>query len=129
MYLSSSAGDLEAEPLRKFLGSKEHLDWFKYSQGKLCFTRFSTRIYWNKSLAAPALFSVFTQSINFSILYCHKIKEYRCLKSAIHQLEINKWLLLSAFQQSFRQKLNWSLSSHRKSLFLRGFILKPPERA
>ena len=28
MYLSSSAGDLEAEPLRKFLGSKEHLDWF-----------------------------------------------------------------------------------------------------
>ena len=28
MYLSSSAGDLKAEPLRKFLGSKEHLDWF-----------------------------------------------------------------------------------------------------
>ena len=25
--LSPSAGDLRSEPLRKFLGSKEHLDW------------------------------------------------------------------------------------------------------
>ena len=72
---------------------------------------------------------MFTQAINFCILYCHEIKEYRCLKNVIHQLEINKWLLLSAFQEGFRQKLSWSLSSHRKKLFLRGFILKPTERA
>ena len=66
---------------------------------------FSTRIYWNTSLAAPDLFPSFTQSINFYILYYHVIKEYRCLKNVIHQLEINKWLLLSAFQQGLRQKL------------------------
>ena len=96
---------------------------------KLCFTQFSTRIYWNTSLPAPDLFPVFTQSINLCILYCHKIKECRCLKNAIHQLERDKWLLLSAFQQGFQQKLSWSLSSQRKMLFLRGLILKPTERA
>ena len=50
-------------------------------------------------------FFLFTQSIYFYILYCHKIKEYRCLKNAIHQLERNEWLLLSAFQQGLRQQL------------------------
>ena len=93
------------------------------------FTQFSTRIYWNTSLAAPDLFPIFTQSMNFCILYCYKTKEYRCLKNVIHQLEINKWLLLSAFQQGFQLKLSWSLSSCRKMLFVRGFILKPTERA
>ena len=48
---------------------------------------------------------MFTQSIYFYILYCHIIKEYRCLKNAIHQLERNEWLLVSAFQQGLRQKL------------------------
>ena len=38
-------------------------------------------------------------------IYCHIIKEYRCLKNVIHQLERNEWLLLSAFQQGLRQKL------------------------
>ena len=41
---------------------------------------------------------------------------------AIHQLERTKWLLLSVFQQAFWQKLSWSLSSHRKMLFLKGRI-------
>ena len=50
-------------------------------------------------------------------------------EKAIHQLERKKWLLLSVFQQGFWQKLSWSLSTHRKTLFLRGFILKPTERA
>ena len=75
---------------------------------KLCFTQFSTRIYWNTGLPAPNLFLMFTKSINLCILYCHKIKECRCLKNAIHQLERDKWLLLSAFQQGFQQKLSWS---------------------
>ena len=44
-------------------------------------------------------------TINFYVLYCHIIKEYRCLKNAIHQLERNEWLLLSAFQQGLHQKL------------------------
>ena len=51
---------------------------------------------------------MFTQLINFCILYCHIIKEYRSLKNAIHQLERNEWLLLSAFQQGLRK--NWFLS-------------------
>ena len=36
----------------------------------------------------------------------------------------NKPLLLSAFQQGLRQNLNCFLFSHRKTRFLRGFILK-----
>ena len=44
---------------------------------------------------------MFTQSTTF----CYIIKEYRCLKNAIHQLERNEWLLLSAFQQGLLQKL------------------------
>ena len=48
---------------------------------------------------------MFTQSINFYILYCHIIKEYRRLKNTIHQLEGNEWLLLSAFQQGLQQNL------------------------
>ena len=48
---------------------------------------------------------MFTQSINFYILYCPIIKEYIYLKNAIHQLERNEWLLLSAFQQGLRQQL------------------------
>ena len=38
------------------------------------------------------------------------IKECRCLKNAIHQLERNEWLLLSAFQQGLRQKLVFVLT-------------------
>ena len=70
---------------------------------------------------------MFTQSVNFYILYCHIIKEYRCLKNAIHQLEINEWLLLSAFQQGLQQKLVFVLI--QENTFGRGFILKPTERA
>ena len=126
--LSSSTGDLGVEPLRKFLGSKGHLDWLNDTQENICFTQFSTRIYRNTSLAAPDLFPMFTKSVYFCILYCHKIKAYRCLKNVIHRLEINKWLLLSAFQQGFWQKLSWAFSSNRETRFLRGFILKPTER-
>ena len=41
---------------------------------------------------------------------CHIIKEYRYLKNAIYKLERNEWLLLSAFQQSLRQKLVFVLT-------------------
>ena len=58
---------------------------------------------------------MFTQLINFCILYCHIIKEYRSLKNAIHQLERNEWLLLSAFQQGLRQKLVFVLT--RENVF------------
>ena len=97
-------------PLRKSLASKEHLEWFNDTQEKLCFTQFSARIYGNTGLAVPDLFRMFTQSVNIYILYCHVIKECRCLKNAIHQLERNEWLLLSAFQQGLLQKLSWFLS-------------------
>ena len=62
------------------------------------------------SLAAPDLFAMFKQSINFYTLYCHIIKEYRYLKNVIHQLERNEWLLLSAFQQGLQQKLVFVLT-------------------
>ena len=61
-------------------------------------------------MAAHELSPVFTQSIYFYMLYCHIIKEYRCLKNAIHQLERNEWLLLLAFQQGLRQKLVFILT-------------------
>ena len=47
--------------------------------GETVFYRFSTRVYWNLSLAASDLFPMFTQSINFYVFYCHINKEYRCL--------------------------------------------------
>ena len=49
------------------------------------------------------------------------------MKNAIHQLERNEWLLLSAFQQGLWQKLVFVLT--QETLFRRGFILKPTERA
>ena len=67
-------------------------------------------IQYKNLLTAPDLFPMFTQSVNFYILYCHMIKEYRCLKNVIRQLERNEWLLLSAFQQGLRQKLVFVLT-------------------
>ena len=37
------------------------------------------------------------------------IKECRCLKNVIHQIDRNEWLLLSAFQQGLLQNLSWLL--------------------
>ena len=115
------------ETLRKFLDSKEHLEWLNdtHRENFVLLNPVQEFIEIQAWLLLN-FFHMFTQSINFCILYCHKIKECKCLKNAIHhQLERSKWLLLSVFQQGFRQKLSWSLSSHRKMLFLRGFILKP----
>ena len=41
---------------------------------RACFTQFSTRIYWNKRLAASDIFAMFTQSINFYTFHCHMLK-------------------------------------------------------
>ena len=68
------------------------------------------------SLAVPDLFAMFTQSINFYILYCPIIKEYICLKNVIHQLERNEWLLLSAFQQGLQQELVFVLTQENTFL-------------
>ena len=38
------------------------------------------------------------------------IKEYRCLKNVVHEIDRNEWLLLSAFQQGLRQNQSWFLS-------------------
>ena len=40
------------------------------------------------------------------------IKDYRCLKNVIHQIDRNEWLLLSAFQQGLRQNLSWIFKNH-----------------
>ena len=39
------------------------------------------------------------------LLQAHVIKEYRCLKNVIRQLERNEWFFLSAFQQRLQQRL------------------------
>ena len=44
-----------------------------------------------------------------SVIMPH-IKEYRCLKYVIHQIDRNEWLLVSAFQQDLRQNLSGFLS-------------------
>ena len=41
------------------------------NDGKLCFTQFSTRIFWNRSLAASDFFLMFTQLISLhSVFTC-----------------------------------------------------------
>ena len=50
---------------------------------------------------------MFTQLIS---VYCHIIKERRCLKNANHQLERNEWLLPLSFQQGLWQKLVFVLT-------------------
>ena len=78
-----------AEPLRKFLGSKEHLDWLNDTHRENFVLLNSVQAFiTSTSLAAPDLSPVYT-IINFCILYCLNIKEYRCLKNVIHKLERN----------------------------------------
>ena len=62
--------------------------------------------------------------MNFYHILFSDIKENRCLKNVIHQIDRNEWLLLSTFQQGLR-----FLYQHRKTLFLRGFNLRLTERA
>ena len=60
---------------------------------KICFTQFSTR------MAAWLLlnFSICLHNQLSSIHSITRIKEYRCLKNVIHQIDSkNEWLLLSA---------------------------------
>ena len=81
---------------------------------KLCFTQFST------GLAAWLLLNFFirlqfTQSVKYISL--SRIKEYRCLKNGIYQIDSkSEWYLLSA---SVTAKFGLVF------VFLRGFILKP----
>ena len=50
-----------------------------------------------------------------------------CLKKMIHQTDSkNEWMLLSA---CFMTKFELIFVLNKKALFLRGFILKPTERA
>ena len=63
------------------------------------------------------LFS-YVYTINYVLnIPLSRIKEYRCLKNVTHQIERNG----CSFQQVLRQSLGWFLSSHWKTLFLRGF--------
>ena len=107
-----------SEPLRRqFLGPKEYLDGLNNTEkSSVYLIQYKNLLKYKLGCSWPFPY-VYTQ-----------IREYRCLKNVIHQLERNKWLLLSAFQQGFQQKLSRYLSSHRKRPFLKGFFLKPTER-
>ena len=56
-----------------------------------------------------------------------RIKEYRCLRNMIHQIDSkNEWLLLSA---SFTAKFRLVFVLTLENAFFRVFILMPTERA
>ena len=62
--------------------------------GKHCAVFYSIQ-YKNDCLAASGLFHVFTQSVSLYIPLSH-IKEHRCLKNVIHQIDSkNEWLFFS----------------------------------
>ena len=50
------------------------------------------------------------------VLLSH-IKEYRCLKNVIHQIDRNEWLLLSAFQKSLRQNIEYAFGLTQENAF------------
>ena len=77
--------------------------------------------YRNDWLASSDLFA---RSIKFYTFHY----QYRCLKNAIHQIDSkNEWLLLSAcFTVKFGLVFVLTIW---KTLFLRGFVFKPTERA
>ena len=100
------------------LGSKEHLDWLNNTHRENFVLLNSVQEFIERQ--TRLLLTIFVCLHNQLIsVYCHKIKEYRCLKNAIHQLERNKWLLLSVFQQGFWQKLrtNFGLFLHTGKRF------------
>ena len=59
---------------------------------KLCFTEFSTRIYWNRSLVASVFYFLFRQSKKFCKFYWHMLKKRLFIKWTDNE----EWLLLSA---------------------------------
>ena len=88
---------------------------------KLNFIQFSTRMAdWLLLTFLICLYNQLSSITHFSITY----KNYRWLKNVIHQIESkNKWLLLLA---NFTAKFGLVFGL---KVFLRGFILKPTERA
>ena len=71
--------------------------------GNSVLPNFSTRTYWNRSLAASDIFPMFMQSINFYTFYCHIVKS----TDDFNQIDKNNWLLLSTVQEGLRQNLRW----------------------
>ena len=63
-----------------------------YRREKLCFTEFSSRIYWNRSLVASGLFFLFTQSSKVYKFHWKMLRKSLFIK----QTENEEWLLLSA---------------------------------
>ena len=80
-------------------------------------------------MTASDLFHMFTQSIKFYTILLPRIKEYvnKELGNVIHQIgSKNEWLLLSA---GITAKFGLVFILTVETLFLRGSILKPTERA
>ena len=79
--------------------------------------------YKNGCLTASDHFHMFTRSIKFYTFHYYVLKS----TGAIHEIDIeNECLLLSV---SFTAKLGLVLVLTLESHFVRGFILKPTERA
>ena len=80
----------------------------------------------NGCLAASDLFHVFTQSVKFYTFHYYVFKSTDVSKTIPQADSKNEWLLFSA---SFTSKFGLVFVLTRKTFFLRGFILKPTERA
>ena len=100
------------------------------SVGVLFEDAFSLRVsliqYKNGCSAASDFFVCLHNQLN-SLHSISHIKEYRYLKKVIHQINSkNEWLFLSA---SFTAKFELVFVLTLENNFLRGFILKPTEKA
>ena len=51
-----------------------HFKIYDIHRYTLCFTQFTTRIYWNRSLAASDIFYMFTQSVKYYSFHCPILK-------------------------------------------------------
>ena len=59
---------------------------------------------------------LYNQLISIHCIVTH-IKEYRCLKNVIHQIDSNEWLLLSVFQQGLTAEFELVFRLTQKNAF------------
>ena len=96
----------------------------QYSQG-LCFTQFSTRVYWNRSFAASDPFPMFAQSIKFYTFYCHIVDHvldstdvWKMWYISMDSSNIQKWIVASfSISESFTATFDLVFALSQESAF------------
>ena len=108
-------------PSLKIAIPKHNIKWkrifyFNFRE-KLCFTDFSTRICWNRSLAASGLFFLFAQSNKFYKFHWHILRKRLFIKET-------EWRMVAPFSR-FYAKFELVLVLTQEN----AFILKVTEKA